>query len=125
MYFQFQIIARDQANPEKTATSQIYIRVKRDLKPPKFEGQPYKIDISETTPIEKSVFKVRGRDDDKMVSGELHSRVLLAFLHSLLVDRHSKGVRIPKSSSPLPALMLPLFEFGKFSEFKLGYKVWQ
>ena len=69
LYFQFQVTARDQANPEKTATAQVYVRVRRDLQAPKFESLPYAVTIPETLKPESNrvVFRLRGRDDDKMV----------------------------------------------------------
>ena len=65
--FQFQVTARDQANPEKTATAQVYVRVRRDLQAPKFESLPYAVTIPETLGLNRVVFRLRGRDDDKMV----------------------------------------------------------
>ena len=62
------MIARDQAEPEKTGTVGVYIRVRRDLREPRFESTPYRKSIAETVQPGTSVFKIRGRDDDKMVS---------------------------------------------------------
>ena len=59
--------ARDQANPERTATANVYVRVRRDLKTPKFESLPYAVTIPETLERSRVVFRLRGRDDDKMV----------------------------------------------------------
>lgn len=61
------MIARDQATPEKTGTTQVVIRVRRDLKDPKFEGGPYTASIPETLDVGRVVFRLRARDDDKMV----------------------------------------------------------
>lgn len=66
---QFQVTARDQANPEKTATAQVYVRVRRDLQPPIFESLPYTVTIPETLEVNRVVFRLRGRDDDKVVRG--------------------------------------------------------
>ena len=60
-------MARDQANPEKTATSRVYIRVKRDLRMPVFEGEQCNKIISEKMEVGATVCQMRGRDDDKMV----------------------------------------------------------
>ena len=59
--------ASDQAQPEKTATTLIYVRVHRDLRPPSFESLPYRATVKETYELNRSVFTFRGRDDDKMV----------------------------------------------------------
>ena len=61
------MLATDGGEPERSATAAIYIRVKRDVKEPRFEGAPYKTSVSETAQVDASVFKLRGRDDDKMV----------------------------------------------------------
>ena len=59
--------ASDQAVPEKTAVSSVYVRIRRDLRDPIFESAPYSATVKESDPIGKSVFQLRGRDDDKMV----------------------------------------------------------
>ena len=67
-WLQFSVTVRDQGEPEKTATSQVYIRVQRDLREPRFESTPYRTSVSERLDVGASIFKLRGRDDDKMVS---------------------------------------------------------
>ena len=69
-HFQFNVKASDKGTPEKTATTLIYVKVERDLKPPRFESLPYRMVIPETTEVEKSILTLRGRDDDKMVSSD-------------------------------------------------------
>lgn len=64
---QFRVTASDGAQPPKTATTRIFIKVRRDLKPPRFEGAPYKATISENSQVGRKVFDLKGRDDDKMV----------------------------------------------------------
>ncbi len=60
-------MAADGATPEKTATAGVYVRVRRDLKDPTFESLPYQVTIPETLETGRVVFRLRGRDDDKMV----------------------------------------------------------
>ena len=74
--------ARDQANPEKTATANVYVRVRRDLKAPKFESLPYAVAIPETLERNRVVFRLRGRDDDKMV-GSNSTLILSKILFSM------------------------------------------
>jgi len=67
LHLQFNVMASDGADPEKTATTVIYIRVQRDLRAPRFESLPYARTILETLDVGASVFTFRGRDDDKLV----------------------------------------------------------
>ena len=64
---QFKAVASDGAQPPKTATTNIVIKVRRDLRAPRFEGAPYKKTISENFLVGQNMFDLRGRDDDKMV----------------------------------------------------------
>lgn len=66
--WQFQVKASDQAVPEKTAVSSVYIQVKRDMRKPIFESAPYTTTVRESNPVGKTIFQLRGRDDDVMVS---------------------------------------------------------
>ena len=65
---QFYVMAKDLAGAEeKNSTTLVYIRVKRDVRPPIFESLPYATAIKETQEINQPFFNLRGRDDDKMV----------------------------------------------------------
>jgi protocadherin Fat 4 len=64
--YRFSVIVRDQSVPEKTATAGIYVQMKRDLQKPSFDGVPYSKTISEKLQPGTSVFRLAGRDDDKM-----------------------------------------------------------
>lgn len=69
-YLQFYVVAHDSAGvDQKNSTTLIYIRLKRDQRPPIFESLPYTISIKETQGLgpNNAFFNLRGRDDDKMV----------------------------------------------------------
>ena len=76
---QFKAVASDGAQPPKTATANIIIKVRRDLKSPRFEGAPYKKTISENFQVGQNMFDLRGRDDDKMVRLLSYSSFYLYF----------------------------------------------
>lgn len=61
------MLARDQADPEKTGTATVIVVVRRDLQAPRFEGEPYRATVAERAPVGTAVSTLRGRDDDRMV----------------------------------------------------------
>ena len=103
--FQFNVKASDKGVPEKTATTLIYISVQRDLKAPEFESLPYRVTVPETTTVGKSVFKLRGRDDDKMVSYSLTSHWMPIIQVVMFVQRLILKPHIWVRSSCVPQLL--------------------
>ena len=68
-------MAKDAAGIDsKNSTALVYIRIKRDIRPPIFESLPYRIAIKETQEVNQPFFNLRGRDDDKM--GQLKYRIV-------------------------------------------------
>lgn len=59
--------ARDQQTPEKTATAQVVINVRRNTQSPRFVSVPYDHTMSENTIVSSSVFTVSALDDDLQV----------------------------------------------------------
>lgn len=65
---QFNTIARDQSNPERTATAYVVIDILRDTSPPVFIQEPYVVtNLPETRAVGTSVYTVTARDNDLKV----------------------------------------------------------
>jgi len=70
MLFDWQLLikASDQGTPERHASLTIYVKVKRSVRAPRFDGVPYQVQrISETKPVGRDVIKVTANDPDLQV----------------------------------------------------------
>jgi protocadherin Fat 4 len=62
--YRFPVQARDNRSPERTVESIILIKVNRNKHLPDFQGQPYRMVLSENAKVSESVMTVRARDND-------------------------------------------------------------
>ncbi|KAL3878042.1 hypothetical protein ACJMK2_035678, partial [Sinanodonta woodiana] len=60
----FNVNARDQSNPEKSAQATVIVDVTRDQFPPVFQNLPYITSTVESTVVATSIFQVTARDPD-------------------------------------------------------------
>ena len=66
---QFEVMASDNATPEKTTTVRVTVKVRRDLVPPEFRNNGvYDKEIYETADVGSSVITITARDSDSVVS---------------------------------------------------------
>ena len=66
-WFQFRVKASDQRQEERTSETQITVVISRDHQPPRFEGAPYNVQVSENRAVNQTVTRVTAIDPDLQV----------------------------------------------------------
>ena len=65
------VLVHDLAIPSRTSTGSLTVNVKRDAHPPRFIGQPYWKEISETDTPNQTIYQVKADDLDIKVISDL------------------------------------------------------
>lgn len=66
--FQFNVLARDQSSPERTATATVIVNIRRSNFPPVFVNTPYFTGVNVGSAIGSTIYTVTATDGDLLVS---------------------------------------------------------
>ncbi len=96
--FQFQVEARDGADPPRNTVVNVTVNLEDvNNNPPVFTMNPFRVDVSEATPIGMSVFEITASDDDIGIDDAQMYFELLTQNSSFTIERETGIVQLVDS----------------------------